>query len=105
MKLHKVLTKRLTPKQSAQRTGRLQNKILQKWPFVQYHCKHIPLVLTFIDYQKGFDSVQFERVLEALDHSRIDCRCTSLIGNIYFYHLGGGVRQRSKIPPKLLQLL
>ncbi|CAG9840233.1 unnamed protein product [Diabrotica balteata] len=44
---------------------------------------NIPLVLAFVDYEKAFDSVEFETVVEALNKGRIDYRYTTLIKNIY----------------------
>ncbi|XP_072397478.1 uncharacterized protein [Diabrotica undecimpunctata] len=44
-----------------------------------------PLVLTFVDFRKAFDSVELDSVIEALNESRIDSRYSRLIYNIYIY--------------------
>lgn len=75
----------------------------------------MPLVLIFIDYEKAFDSIELQTILEALNQSRIDYRYTSLIRNIYKnatsnvrlyedtekFNIERGVRQGDNISPKL----
>lgn len=74
-----------------------------------------PLVLAFVDFQKAFDTVERDAVVNSLQKCRIDYRYTSLIHNIYknatmkvklhentsAIPIGRGVRQGDTMSPKL----
>lgn len=74
-----------------------------------------PLVLTFVDFQKAFDTVELWAILAALQQSRIDFRYAQLLHHIYTnatsvirlhenskpFKIERGVRQGDTISPKL----
>lgn len=74
-----------------------------------------PLVLTFVDFHKAFDTVELTAIIKALNECRIDHRYTNVIKNIYNnatttinlhsqtkkIKIGRGVRQGDTLSPKL----
>lgn len=42
-----------------------------------------PLTLIFVNFQKAFDTVEFDAILKALKDCRIDYRYAKIIFNIY----------------------
>ncbi|KAK6749833.1 hypothetical protein RB195_002068 [Necator americanus] len=75
----------------------------------------LPLVLTFVDYEKAFDSVETNAILSALVDQRVDTSYVRTLANRYdrcttriqLFHrpltipIGKGVRQGDTISPKL----
>uniref|UniRef100_A0A914WPE5 Reverse transcriptase domain-containing protein n=1 Tax=Plectus sambesii TaxID=2011161 RepID=A0A914WPE5_9BILA len=75
----------------------------------------MPLILTFVDYEKAFDSIVFNAVLQALHQQGFDSNYIMLLQKLnndcttdimLFYKpwripIGGGVRQGDTISPKL----
>ncbi len=75
----------------------------------------LPLVLTFVDYEKAFDSVEFNAILSALVDQGVDPSYVRTLANCYkdctttlqLFHrpltvpIGKGVRQGDTISPKL----
>lgn len=78
-----------------------------------------PLVLTFVDYEKAFDSINHHELFKALADCRIDHRYISLLRHIYKnatakvkvhaetnrFKIEKGVRQGDTISPKLFTTL
>lgn len=89
----KILTKRLTNRllfyqskeQAGFRPGFGTNDHLLSIKVLIEKCIEYnkPLILIFVDYEKAFDSVNQQRLLEALSECRIDYRYTTLIKHIY----------------------
>ena len=75
----------------------------------------LPLVLTFVDYEKAFDSVEINAILSALVDQGVDPAYVRTLANCYkdctttvqLFHrpltipIGKGVRQGDTISPKL----
>ncbi|KAK6733593.1 hypothetical protein RB195_017381 [Necator americanus] len=73
----------------------------------------LPLVLTFVDYEKAFDSVETNAILSALVDQGVDVSYVRTLANCYdrcttriqLFHrlltIGKGVRQGDTISPKL----
>uniref|UniRef100_A0A914URA7 Reverse transcriptase domain-containing protein n=1 Tax=Plectus sambesii TaxID=2011161 RepID=A0A914URA7_9BILA len=86
------------------------NQLIERWR--EYK---MPLVLAFVDYEKAFDSVEFNAVLQALHRQGFDNDYIALLQELsndcttditLFYKLlripiGQGVRQGDTISPKL----
>ncbi|KAK6763962.1 hypothetical protein RB195_024337 [Necator americanus] len=80
-----------------------------------YREYRLPLVLTFVDYEKAFDSVETNAILSALVDQGVDASYVRTLANCYercttrmqLFHLpltipiGKGVRQGDTISPKL----
>ena len=71
----------------------------------------MPIFLAFIDYGKSFDFIEFESLLNALMHQRVNPAYIKIIRGIYIHsnasqsekiQLGRGARQRDNISPKLI---
>ncbi|KAK6762741.1 hypothetical protein RB195_023448 [Necator americanus] len=76
---------------------------------------HLPLVLTFIDYEKAFDSVETNAILSALVDQGVEASYVRILANCYdrcttriqLFHrpltipIGKGGRQGDTISPKL----
>ncbi|KAK6726965.1 hypothetical protein RB195_004953 [Necator americanus] len=80
----------------------------------KYICR-LPLVLTFVDYEKAFDSIETNAILSALVDQGVDASYVRTLANCYercttriqLFHrlptipIGKGVRQGDTISPKL----